>query len=255
MLRPDATLSLTVYLLASVHSQQQKALKFSVHLIVASVLADFSWLVLFGPMPIFLTPTRSAEAPAVSDMELRFRPTAQLSYTLVVIVFKLVILVPQQPLLRAYGALRTMRIQCEDAAMRDLPTVSAGALPSLGMTATIVAAVKSFRRVRRTASNSRRDGCASLFTGSLGYALLVISFWSCLCRPDAGSMLALLVHTCASIFFFWIHIFYVVNLSLWQIITAVHESSLYFSRVTLGASLITLAIDAMWLRFQAFYTF
>jgi len=56
---------------------------------------------------------------------------------------------------------------------------------------------------------------------------LVASFWSCLCRPDAGAMLGLLV------------------------LTALNESLLYFSRVAAGATVLTLSIDWLWLRFQA----
>ena len=55
---------------------------------------------------------------------------------------------------------------------------------------------------------------------------LVVSFWSCICRPDAGAMLGLLV------------------------LTALNESLLYFSLVAAGATLLTLSIDWLWLRFQ-----
>ena len=234
LLRPDATLSLVIYLLVGVQSRQTDMLEPAAPLIAASVVADLAWLFLFGPLAPFL-PGVPTDAPAAPSCEIEplaaLAPMGRLAYVAVGLALKLALLLPQQPLLRAYAALSeetaAHRDAQDDVAFRGPAGGAAKSVLSFGGVANIAKAAKALKRNGAAGRDEARN-CASRLIMLVGMALLVASFWSCICRPDAGAMLGLLV------------------------LTALHESRLYFSRVAAGATLVTLAIDWVWLRFQAF---
>ncbi|KAL1525216.1 hypothetical protein AB1Y20_020083 [Prymnesium parvum] len=205
LLRSDASLSLAIYLLVAVQTRLPDMLNPAAVFIGASMLADLVWFVLLGPFALFVhgLPISQTAASTCVDPLLALLPAGRAAYVAVLLVLKAVLLVPHLPLLGAFRALAAEAAERTDGA--PPPKL---VLPS---------------------AEARAEGrdCVSATIQVIGLLLLIASFWSCICRPDAGAMLGLLV------------------------LTALRESRLYFSRVAAGATLITLVIDWLWLRFQA----
>lgn len=232
LVRPDATLALALFLLAAVQSQAVDLVAPAPLLVLPSLAADVAWFVLIGPLaPYLIDTTGSAVSTGVSASAAggigratgpALLELASPAYVLVGAVLKIVALLPHRALLGAYVALSSEIPQ--GAGDETLEGAARGIDLGPGPSALRWAAGWwPFSQAKAMGAQE----CAELWVGGLGYGLLILSAWTCICRPDSGAMLALLV------------------------LTALHDSRLYFSRVTLGAALLAICVDIVWLRFQA----
>mmetsp|Transcript_68624 Transcript_68624/g.205624 ORF Transcript_68624/g.205624 Transcript_68624/m.205624 type:complete len:626 (+) Transcript_68624:858-2735(+) len=234
LLRPDANLSLAIYLLVAVQSRLPHMLVPLVALILISVLADTTWLILFGPFAhLFGFLNDLSFGPRCNvEPHTALLPMGRLAYVAVGMALKLALIVPQHRLLRACRTLGNVSDFGEETSSMVDGALGRRTGQSVEVTSTPTTARSSLEFGAKPFEqwpDDRRDCVARLarLIGGVGMALFVASFWSCLCRPDAGAMLGLLV------------------------LTALNESLLYFSRVAAGATVLTLSIDWLWLRFQA----
>ena len=268
LVRPDGTLALALALLINVHSRDAPAIRrIGWWLPLASICVDAAWMTFLGPADLLPSPTSwlfaadllpGPDHPTEDDGEVPsfvdyggqpLDDRLALAYVAASVTVRLMLMLLHGPLLRAlHSAAETAATLSQDAkaaaktgsAERHInPHVPAPVTPALlhveaaparGTVGEATGPAEPMVKMPSGATASRRGEltCAERVMETLGLLLLLVSMLGALARPDAGGALALLV------------------------LCALPESRLYFSRVLLGASLLAIATDVVWLHAHAF---
>ena len=236
--RPDASLAVALALLLAVTARNTEALRTLGWLLpLASLVADAIWFFYLGPRisslsAIGLGPSPNPtgeESAGESEDEDAVRDQLALAYVAAAATVKALIMLLPSPLIAALS-------EAETATNAPLPSyVAAEGQPLLPVSTAVNMPLLNGHSSRSdgiasasATTTTQVASCSHIFLEGLGRTLLVLSMISSVARPDAGAALALLI------------------------LSALPESRLYFSRVLLGAAMLTISLDVGWLHMQAF---
>ena len=239
--RPDASLAVALYLVVSCQACQLQALRLGRQLLAGSVFADVMWAILLGPRPFFVSTAIITNGEAEAEPAVGRPFIVGLVGAVAALKAALFLLLPKvvSTLEGLQAAQRDFddegkRAEAVDERRRSViarsPTNPVSSRESGGAPLAPLAADNLADEEAR-AWPSLPFGATSppfsplrLWLDSLGWILFAVALWGCICRADAGAAVALLV------------------------LTTVRESHLYFSRVLLGATALSLSLDAVWLQ-------